>query len=121
MKRRPPISTRTVTLLPYTTLFRSQHHELAHGNRAFDRARKARGFCGDHAFDAALVSLDQRGTGDVAFDLAIHMEVGGGFDIALDGYVGANHGRSEENKSELLSSMRNTYAVLCLKQKKKHI
>src|SRR3546814_2330909 len=48
MLRRPPISTRTDTLFPYTTLFRSPLHsvgklQLAHGNVAFQHVLEFRG------------------------------------------------------------------------------
>src|SRR3546814_9475422 len=105
MIRRPPESTRTCTLWPYTTLFRSEmrgkarrardgadHCELAARRAqvgfqplpsAFDHARaQARNF--------RRREVDARGFGD----------------------------RSEEHTSELQSLMRTSYAVFCLKKKK---
>src|SRR3546814_9541364 len=86
MIRRPPRSTRTDTLFPYTTLFRSmahqaplQHQQQDDGQQQHERRRR-----------------DQR---------IIRRRV---------------HERSEEHTSELQSLMRISYAVFCLKKKKKN-
>src|SRR3546814_7789461 len=79
MIRRPPRSTRTDTLFPYTTLFRSRH------NRPRRRAGSTRRNC----LSTAARSRRSR--------------------------------RSEEHTSELQSLMRISYAVFCLKKKKKNI
>src|SRR3546814_5964073 len=100
MIRRPPRSTRTDTLFPYTTLFRSQAgnalgEEAAHvarpvgpRHRSQDRRqRRARSrFCGRPR--ARRQGARPEG------------------------------GRSEEHTSELQSLMRISYAVFCLKKKK---
>src|SRR3546814_1557651 len=87
MIRRPPRSTRTDTLFPYTTLFRSDrafvHREVGH--------------------DLA-VEFDPRQLH------AVH-------ELRIGQPFGAN--RSEEHTSELQSLMRISYAVFCLKKKKK--
>src|SRR3546814_2243678 len=90
MIRRPPRSTRTDTLFPYTTLFRS----LYEGSLDYERDYLAR-------YDAAST-----GTLIVAFD--------------GERIVGASSAssRSEEHTSELQSLMRISYAVFCLKKKK---
>src|SRR3546814_5377448 len=83
MIRRPPRSTRTDTLFPYTTLFRSaaqlfkpkQHHAAVASGQ----------------LEAAIILSIQWG------------------------------GRSEEHTSELQSLMRISYAVFCLKKKKRSI
>src|SRR3546814_1695413 len=98
MCRRPPISTLTDTLLPYTTLFRSAGTgvRLIMGAAAgFDLAV---GFTGD-------VSLRGRPMNRVLKPL---------------GEMGARwiSRRSEEHTSELQSLMRISYAVFCLKKKK---
>src|SRR3546814_8710892 len=80
MIRRPPRSTRTDTLFPYTTLFRSL--------RLLREERPRRRFCCRPA-------------------LQRHWRSRPG-------------GRSEEHTSELQSLMRISYAVFCLKKKKKH-
>src|SRR3546814_1475202 len=95
MIRRPPRSTRTDTLFPYTTLFRSplrRHLRRPRRNRRLPPARH-RGGCAD--FGIACDRLAYRG----AFDVAAR--------------------RSEEHTSELQSLMRISYAVFCLKKKKK--
>src|SRR3546814_4670482 len=105
MIRRPPRSTRTDTLFPYTTLFRS--HALPmfglplRGERGVDVLVKlARGIVGDveHLDRAAVRRLVSRCLGTAA----------GQRD---DGK------RSEEHTSELQSLMRISYAVFCLKKK----
>src|SRR3546814_4265784 len=92
MIRRPPRSTRTDTLFPYTTLFRSGRRR-----RALRSARLAVPLHG--VLDAAAGGHPvQRAAGDL-------------------GTVG----RSEEHTSELQSLMRISYAVFCLKKKKYNI
>src|SRR3546814_2567121 len=104
MIRRPPRSTRTDTLFPYTTLFRS-------GDDHGGTVRRTAGDGGDrrdaahpgpssggavlHPLPRALLDLDRR----------------------LDAVVRPH--RSEEHTSELQSLMRISYAVFCLKKKKK--
>src|SRR3546814_1050850 len=88
MIRRPPRSTRTDTLFPYTTLFRSPR-DGAVGFRAGRRPGAKRRIQGRDA---------RRG---VSRGLRRHAD------------------RSEEHTSELQSLMRISYAVFCLKKKKK--
>src|SRR3546814_3627314 len=90
MIRRPPRSTRTDTLFPYTTLFRSGG-PLRHAGRLLHIVRH------DHDGVAAAQFVDQ------FLDLR-----------RRDGVQ-----RSEEHTSELQSLMRISYAVFCLKKKKK--
>src|SRR3546814_3131388 len=93
MIRRPPRSTRTDTLFPYTTLFRSRDVE-------------ARPLGGGRA-RVSLRSVDHRL--NVAFRSARGSDTGSG-----------SRQRSEEHTSELQSLMRISYAVFCLKKKKTH-
>src|SRR3546814_3389532 len=105
MIRRPPRSTRTDTLFPYTTLFRSPRAAV-HGDG------RARHFAGAHA---VRVQLGQRrGLGAVrrGRDAAVRTA------RRADDRAAA---RSEEHASELQSLMRISYAVFCLKKKKKNI
>src|SRR3546814_4221833 len=89
MIRRPPRSTRTDTLFPYTTLFRS----------AFDVVdREQRGRPAQPAIFVALLRFPGK--------LCHRAEVG---DLVHDP-------RSEEHTSELQSLMRISYAVFCLKK-----
>src|SRR5258707_10515935 len=93
MIRRPPRS----TLFPYTTLFRSPAHPLAGG------ASRPAGRCGDPglAVPPRLAALPRRG-------------VGPGAEV-LPGAEG------DRKSTRLNSSHANiSYAVFCLKKKKKH-
>src|SRR3546814_2583272 len=93
MIRRPPRSTRTDTLFPYTTLFRS-----ARGQRLGVAAE---------ALHRPFVALR-----DHAHGLEQQDDAGEGQD------AGEQRVRSEEHTSELQSLMRISYAVFCLKKKK---
>src|SRR3546814_4000485 len=104
MIRRPPRSTRTDTLFPYTTLFRS---------KAADRR--------------AVVELDQEIVGDTEMPIVAREQdrrrrqrITGGRDLDFQRTGGVEPGRkrSEEHTSELQSLMRISYAVFCLKKKK---
>src|SRR3546814_6104339 len=94
MIRRPPRSTRTDTLFPYTTLFRS-------GDQAQLAVQKQR----DAVFDP---QVSEPGCAEL-FD-ALRL---------IQGLAAAQVFRSEEHTSELQSLMRISYAVFCLKKKKK--
>src|SRR3546814_260846 len=101
MLRRPPRSTRTDTLFPYTTLFRS----CEPGNKGDDPERTWDVLClqqRDHGYCTECRDRD-------------------------DGFRSGDHEgcrspdrqwRSEEHTSELQSLMRISYAVFCLKKKK---
>src|SRR3546814_4988511 len=105
MIRRPPRSTRTDTLFPYTTLFRSP--------RRPDRRSGAR-----PGRDGGMtIAADVRyGAGEVMATMkAIGLDVG---DYRLSIY--SLFARSEEHTSELQSLMRISYAVFCLKKKKNY-
>src|SRR3546814_4142902 len=91
MIRRPPRSTRTDTLFPYTTLFRS----LVAENRG----------------QGGLATVK----GDVRSLHVGLLEEHGLRELAARANAG---GRSEEHTSELQSLMRISYAVFCLKKKK---
>src|SRR3546814_8989509 len=111
MIRRPPRSTRTDTLFPYTTLFRSP---VAYP-RVRARSRVRQRFV--EILHRLLQSVDTR-LG--ARQLRTHRTGG----IEHHHHVGIAHAhgrgtRSEEHTSELQSLMRISYAVFCLKKKKK--
>src|SRR3546814_9908645 len=95
MIRRPPRSTRTDTLFPYTTLFRS-------GREAVDRLRGVEA-AGQHHRAAA------------GFEFG-HCHA----DRGQRRGAGCDQHRSEEHTSELQSLMRISYAVFCLKKKKQN-
>src|SRR3546814_1153028 len=106
MLRRPPRSTRTDTLFPYTTLFRSDRVR-ATGPR--DRLSRQRARVRDPG--AAVVD------GIGAEHLHPVAAVGERHPVALVRRPGEVD-RSEEHTSELQSLMRISYAVFCLKKKK---
>src|SRR3546814_3242582 len=99
MIRRPPRSTRTDTLFPYTTLFRSCVAEERH-------AQDRRSYGSD-----AHPHRIRRPDGQASYR---HAEEGEARDHPDHG-----ESRSEEHTSELQSLMRISYAVFCLKKKKK--
>src|SRR3546814_6621885 len=88
MIRRPPRSTRTDTLFPYTTLFRSRAGRQGSGTPHAAAARPASPGRSRHCRSRARPSN-----------------------------VPARPRRSEEHTSELQSLMRISYAVFCLKKK----
>src|SRR3546814_8892747 len=107
MIRRPPISTRTDTLFPYTTLFRSIHTQCLQDLR-FDKVS-----------DAHLGHDRDRHCGN---DFPDHARIAHAGDTSIAANVGGHtfqrhDGRSEEHTSELQSLMRISYAVFCLKKK----
>src|SRR3546814_10554586 len=90
MIRRPPRSTRTDTLFPYTTLFRSRMAARGRRRSLYGRTRRRRVRRREwHADRAALRQPPAR------------------------------NDRSEEHTSELQSLMRISYAVFCVKKKNK--
>src|SRR3546814_5204871 len=115
MIRRPPRSTRTDTLFPYTTLFRSWR-DAATGGALFDRARCAARSrrCGG----ARSVSAGASATG-LYDDRVAQADPGArrAPQSAPDGGTIRWVRRSEEHTSELQSLMRISYAVFCLKKK----
>src|SRR3546814_1780041 len=104
MRRRPPRSTRTDTLFPYTTLFRSlwlgvqlppegiHMHEDAEQIGVWARERLAERLAEKHSRAVFITAESRR----------------------------ASANRSEEHTSELQSLMRISYAVFCLKKKNTH-
>src|SRR3546814_8058068 len=92
--RRPPRSTRTDTLFPYTTLFRSD--DIAAGVAAVHAAERPGDIAGR---GRELVPAQQHRS--VALHRGLRVER-----------------RSEEHTSELQSLMRISYAVFCLKKKR---
>src|SRR3546814_3438785 len=99
MIRRPPRSTRTDTLFPYTTLFRSVRlRRVAQAQKQVQRNIAARS---EEASTTAAKCADLSSKRVSAIS-------------EMNRY-----GRSEEHTSELQSLMRISYAVFCLKKKKK--
>src|SRR3546814_6057552 len=106
MIRRPPRSTRTDTLFPYTTLFRSTPSNTI----------------ADSLPDTALAAAGRRVFQIVAQALgAVSERLDGDFSAACRLMLGARgRVRSEEHTSELQSLMRISYAVFCLQKKNTH-
>src|SRR3546814_3484613 len=110
MIRRPPRSTRTDTLFPYTTLFRSDE-ESAEAIQLLNEPRE-------------VLSEEAGHEGEGQEDRGEHRQALDGLTLThpearlLDRDHGHVRLRSEEHTSELQSLMRNSYAVFCLKQKK---
>src|SRR3546814_10217463 len=109
MLRRHPRSTRTDTLFPYTTRFRSAPDMLA--KFASDARKRMRNEKGGYRRDHPR-ALVQRV--EVATDEA---RILGSKSNLLQALVA---GRSEEHTSELQSLMRISYAVFCLKKKQRN-
>src|SRR3546814_10688129 len=102
MVRRPPISTLTDTLFPYTTLFRALAAlSIQHGIRIVNFGHAGNG----NMHTNLLADPD-----DPAQMQAVHACLRDVFRLVLD-----LEGRSEEHTSELQSLMRISYAVFCLK------
>src|SRR3546814_19730118 len=96
MIRRPPRSTRTDTLFPYTTLFRSHEHQAV--------AQKV--MCPMCPKRVAI-------GGSASFPCLEHKNK----NLVMRCFIGRCN-RSEEHTSELQSLMRISYAVFCIKKKK---
>src|SRR3546814_5497871 len=105
MIRRPPQSTRTDPLFPYTTLFRSVLPPLVAAKLALYQAMREEGVT--QVALARRIGRDQK-------------EVRRLLDLDHRSHIGqVEDARSEEHTSELQSLMRISYAVFCLKKKKK--
>src|SRR3546814_7340304 len=109
--RRPPRSTRTDTLFPYTTLFRSQAPEGLWDGLA-DQIT-ANGFELRLVSNAAVIGGANGLTAFMTREVSVRMDM----DDAAQVQTLAHALRSEEHQSELQSLMRISYAVFCLKNK----
>src|SRR3546814_7140528 len=101
MIRRPPRSTRTDTLFPYTTHVRSRT-----GGQYVDVSSQ------DANLAVGAFAIQRLGDGSIEHRVERSFRYGGVIRCA-DGYLE----RSEEHTSELQSLMRNSYDVFCLKKK----
>src|SRR3546814_4490447 len=108
MIRRPPRSTRTDTLFPYTTLFRSGHDEAPLTPVDSSADREGRHASTGQTKRRRAVDLRLRPAEVEAHGLRDQREA------VVERAPGA---RSEEHTSELQSLMRISYAVFCLKKK----
>src|SRR3546814_5349979 len=135
MIRRPPRSTRTDTLCPYTTLFRSRRpmtgfvRERRRPERARRELREQRHgnrISVSVVIGAVAAMMDTRRKGVEELPSAIGQRVGRRHQFNRSGMIVGGQAvdliggkdRSEEHTSELQSLMRISYAVFCLKKKK---
>src|SRR3546814_1070908 len=130
MIRRPPGSTRTDTLLPYTTLFRSPPDQ-AKGRCVAALQRTGPGK--DRIIAEGDAPPLQRRAGQPDHRQRAERQQDSRADIDRERAAAARQGRkqgegrddrvqfrSEEHTSELQSLMRISYAVFCLKKKRQH-
>src|SRR3546814_2357253 len=115
MIRRPPSSTRTDTLFPYTTLFRSRNPEDRTMAITFNVGESPRTY---------VERIDVNGntlTHDKVVRREFRLNEGDAFNSfgvkRTESRINSL-GRSEEHTSELQSLMRISYAVFCLKKQK---
>src|SRR3546814_2506460 len=101
MIRRPPRSTRTDTLFPYTTLCRS---------RGLPRSWRNMNGYGSHAYMWVNAAGEK-------YWVKYHFHTEQGMAFFSNAEAADMAGRSEEHTSELQSLMRISYAVFCLKKK----
>src|SRR3546814_6895128 len=108
MIRRPPRSTRTDTLFPYTTLFLSCH--ARGGHRRIEARRSSSACCRFGRRCGGQGSRRHRGCseGPRCRQRRLRAQF-------------ARKCRSEEHTSELQSLMRISYAVFCLKKKTRNV
>src|SRR3546814_5288752 len=102
--RRPPRSTRTDTLFPYTTLFRSAALSFSGGTHTYDDVVEGVN-TGRYVFWPGPNSAVITEIIEYPRQRTLHFFLAGG-------------NRSEEHTSELQSLMRISYAVFCLKKKR---
>src|SRR3546814_10622431 len=119
---RPPRYTRTATLFPYTTLFRSPQCFVAYTIKGFGTP-----LAGHKDNHSGLMNPEQM----AAFKKTMGIPDGAEWDRfagleadpeALQAFLDSvPFARSEEHTSELQSLMRSSYAVFCLKKNNEHI
>src|SRR3546814_10049357 len=134
MIRRPPRSTRTDTLLPYTTLFRSRknaiNEALFGGNVPddLDHCNPYARIIADEALrrgiavevldaDAGYLALTHGGRRIVTRESLSELTSAVAMSRCDDKRITRKVVRSEEHTSELQSLMRSSYAVFCLQKK----
>src|SRR3546814_4992322 len=135
MLRRPPRSTRTDTLFPYTTRFRSRGETAFVGDPApvgVDEPGLLRLVCGGH-HGAPALGVHDVGAADARVEVVEHLERGTSEPGVLARLLDVlrhqaelrrvhetdvhPEPRSEEHTAELQSLIRNSYAGSCLKKK----
>src|SRR3546814_5977745 len=112
MIRRPPRSTRTDTLFPYTTLFRSVRLDHRHAFVSHARGRTAD--CGGGSRRRVGVTVLRSAQPEAPHRCRTTSTLSHSSASAIHGRGGAD--RSEEHTSQLQSLMCRSYAFLCLKK-----
>src|SRR3546814_5571337 len=117
MIRRPPRATRTDTLFPDPTLFRSFAIVRSKGDfgKADGRDRNVAGRTLLHSLGQWGVAFGHRIDGRLRIDQILRHE--SCLRARLATVLGRSSNRSEEHTSELQSLLLNSYAVFCLKKK----
>src|SRR3546814_7530094 len=122
MYRRPPRSTRTDTLFPYTTLFRSLREPDHAVGGSLGAMRGAECVHDEHVAQRGVLLRQRLVVGLLAkvhaAVLQQHQLAGRDLDAAEVVAHQRHLARSEEHTSGLQSLMRTSYAVFCLKKKK---
>src|SRR3546814_4810731 len=116
MVRRPPRSTRTAPLFPYTTLFRPDYIRTARA-----KGVSVRRMVWGHALRNAMLPLTTvvaLSLGSLFSGALITETMFSWLGMGKTIYDAVLGNRSEEHTSELQSLMRISYAVFCLKKKK---
>src|SRR3546814_4531473 len=117
MLRRPPISTRTDTPFPYTTLFRSQESDLALFNPGLTQSTESSTTALLHGYGSTTPDLPYSSAGYAGEAFDTQEELNPLDQILANQTKMPSANRSEEHTSELQSLMRISYAVFCLKKK----
>src|SRR3546814_1151581 len=113
MIRRPPRSTRTDTLFPYTTLFRSAACQTGDSPSKARASRSSLTICCVLAQPAEAAQRLQTYSQPRASSPSVTPDLIGDYPVAI-------RNRSEEHTSELQSLMRISYAVFCMKTQNKN-
>src|SRR3546814_3776782 len=118
MLPRPPRSTRTATLFPSTTLFRSSCFGQVDHDEVYEKV--ATGVKGNilsrrhNDYEAIVKTVGKLCRAELVEEFEIGINFSNGF-LDAEGVL-----RSEEHTSELQSLMRSSYADFCMKNTKKH-
>src|SRR3546814_5349322 len=124
MSLRPPSSTRTDTLFPYTALFRSESQPASragawHGHGSGFRRVEVVARALEQPREHAALFVAHARHRELAHPLTALVDVLPDRQTGI-GEVDVERARSEEHTSELQSLMRHSYAVFCLKKKKNY-
>src|SRR3546814_4555100 len=116
MIRRPPRTTRTESLFPYTTLVRSLRHDERMKNMFDEKSPEEKAA---YPYERDLIRMAERIIGEVDGNVRRNMtklneQTVRNLICAMSSYMSGN--RSEEHTSELQSLMRISSAVFCLKK-----